>query len=246
MVPGGIDRLPLLTPPLARAALMHRAHHRQALAVKLQPPAAENVQQQGVFFRAYTVQQGQRLGLVGWCANTSRRTVVSFMLPRSIHASTPDYPFAVPLCLAHPNPTRRMKLKQVGEVQGPLGKLADMKVIGGWVACTDASWQSISSCSSACGCYSSPTLHPPAPTRSLSHPPRPRDRRPVDSTGWATWAAPNRPLSGSRSRTSAVSRRSTSPAWSGDQTWPRLTMDCLESDVYGLAFQMDVPIRSFG
>ncbi|GBF97210.1 hypothetical protein Rsub_10071 [Raphidocelis subcapitata] len=31
---------------------------------------------QGVFFRAHTVSHAQKLGLVGWCANTARRTVV--------------------------------------------------------------------------------------------------------------------------------------------------------------------------
>ena len=31
---------------------------------------------QGVFFRAHTVDRARSLGLVGWCANTARRTVV--------------------------------------------------------------------------------------------------------------------------------------------------------------------------
>ncbi|KAJ4433898.1 hypothetical protein ANN_16211 [Periplaneta americana] len=30
---------------------------------------------QGVFFRKFTVQQGQKLGLRGWCMNTNRGTV---------------------------------------------------------------------------------------------------------------------------------------------------------------------------
>lgn len=34
------------------------------------------VQVQGVYFRAYTQQQAQQLGLVGWCANTAKGTVV--------------------------------------------------------------------------------------------------------------------------------------------------------------------------
>ncbi|XP_043504468.1 acylphosphatase-2-like [Polistes fuscatus] len=31
---------------------------------------------QGVYFRAYTQQKGQELGLKGWCMNTSKGTVV--------------------------------------------------------------------------------------------------------------------------------------------------------------------------
>lgn len=31
---------------------------------------------QGVFFRAHTVAKAKEIGLVGWCANTARRTVV--------------------------------------------------------------------------------------------------------------------------------------------------------------------------
>ncbi|KAI8466022.1 MAG: acylphosphatase [Monoraphidium minutum] len=31
---------------------------------------------QGVFFRVHTITQAQKLQLVGWCANSARRTVV--------------------------------------------------------------------------------------------------------------------------------------------------------------------------
>ena len=31
---------------------------------------------QGVYFRAYTQKQAKKLGLVGWCMNTERGTVI--------------------------------------------------------------------------------------------------------------------------------------------------------------------------
>lgn len=61
------------------------------LSARLTPSHHTHAACQGVFFRAATVAQAQQLQLVGWCANTARRTVV-------------------------------------GEVQGPLDRLAEMKV----------------------------------------------------------------------------------------------------------------------